>query len=1089
MSTARALWLVVLALLVVALPARGQTGQDSRATRLPVVPAAPDLAPFVGKPVLRIVVVSEGGRVVDSGALKAARVGSTFSTSLARLALRELLDSGRYANARVAVEPIEGGVVLRFIVLPRRIISRVDLLGAPVSREELLRERAPRPGDDLTNQDLPGISARLEKELSRRGFPEARVRALALDTDDPIAVVLSLDVRAGGPLVVSDRWFGVWPDPDAPGLRSTLKSYEVDVGERADEELLRAADENLAVALRARGFHRATVSHRVEQRAEGALLRVEVQAGPLMVLAFEGNRAFDDDTLEATLDLEEVEERDPLALADRLRDFYEQHGFLDATVKPEVRGAPDAGVHELSFVIRERTPVKVIGREYPCLTGERTPAGVGSEIDSFLSELPGSELVGPVDENVMGELYGPNERFGRRKSIPLRSPWSHYVPDVYDKAIEHLEDLFRSEGYLSATIGPGVLVRRACDPNSPPGVCHPIGPRRRPSTECRYDAVGLPLEEPPVDAALTCRPDPARGIRCEPEAVLHLPIKLGPRTILYDASFDGNRVLIEKDLADAAALELGKPVSQLEIEKARRRLVDLYAEEGFAFAEVDVALDLSPDHTRGRARFVIGEREMVRVSRIEVRGARNTSESLIRSRIALTVGGLYRRRLVRLTEERLGNLGVFSSVTVGFQDPYVPAREKVVVVTVDEPEAQHVETVAGFGTGEGVRGRLGWGHRNVAGQAIQVRLSAQLSYLPSGLILEQSVRRKYDELVLLDRLERRETVTIEFPEIGLGPLFRLAVDGVDVRDNARDYGITKDAGIVTLHFRPTRRVSFQLGGSLELNQAGIFGSAEKGALEAYVRDNPSQRNIFRVPEGKTRAIAQQFRVAWDRRDNSLDATEGTFVSFGAEHVHADPVGDTTAGGASVFAATVSDFMRYDARIAGYIRLSRRGLALAASLRAGIVDQLIKDSRTYPDRLFFLGGADSLRGFAQDAMIPEDIADRLLDPNGELDVSEVVIRGGDAFINPRLELRIPLGGDVQTAVFVEAGNLWTDPRRVNPFDLRYAAGSGLRISTPVGPLVFDYGLNAERVLDELFPTRSEQRTWEAIGAFHFSIGVF
>jgi outer membrane protein assembly factor BamA len=210
---------------------------------------------------------------------------------------------------------------------------------------------------------------------------------------------------------------------------------------------------------------------------------------------------------------------------------------------------------------------------------------------------------------------------------------------------------------------------------------------------------------------------------------------------------------------------------------------------------------------------------------------------------------------------------------------------------------------------------------------------------------------------------------------------------------------------------------------------------------------------------------------------------------GAEHVHADPVGGTEAGGGSVFAATVSDFMRYDGRVAGYVRLSRRGLALAVSLRGGVVHQLITDSRTYPDRLMFLGGADSIRGFSQDSLVPEDIADRLLDPNGDLGVGEVVIRGGDAFVNPRVELRIPLSGDVQTALFIDAGNLWTDPRRVSPLDLRYAAGSGLRISTPIGPLVFDYGLNAERVLDEIYPDRPRKRTWESIGAFHFSIGVF
>ena len=122
------------------------------------------------------------------------------------------------------------------------------------------------------------------------------------------------------------------------------------------------------------------------------------------------------------------------------------------------------------------------------------------------------------------------------------------------------------------------------------------------------------------------------------------------------------------------------------------------------------------------------------------------------------------------------------------------------------------------------------------------------------------------------------------------------------------------------------------------------------------------------------------------------------------------------------------------------------------------------------------------------MVPEDIAQQLLDPNSGLTLREVVIRGGDAFINPRAELRIPLGGDVQTAVFLDAGNLWTKPELVNASELRYAVGTGLRVGTPIGPLAFDYGFNVDRVLDEFFPQRENQRFWEDMGAFHFSIGL-
>ena len=91
---------------------------------------------------------------------------------------------------------------------------------------------------------------------------------------------------------------------------------------------------------------------------------------------------------------------------------------------------------------------------------------------------------------------------------------------------------------------------------------------------------------------------------------------------------------------------------------------------------------------------------------------------------------------------------------------------------------------------------------------------------------------------------------------------------------------------------------------------------------------------------------------------------------------------------------------------------------------------------------------------------------------------IPIRGGDVLLNPRAELRIPIVGIWQTAVFLDTGNLWADSGEVfNTFRLRYSAGLGLRVNTPVGPLALDYGVNLD------------PRYYEDFGAFHFSIGLF
>src|SRR5262249_42942655 len=153
------------------------------------------------------------------------------------------------------------------------------------------------------------------------------------------------------------------------------------------------------------------------------------------------------------------------------------------------------------------------------------------------------------------------------------------------------------------------------------------------------------------------------------------PIVLGPRAELWDVGFEGNHALIEADLLKASGLTLGEPVSQLALEEARRRIVERYAEDGYAFAGVELDLELSPDRTRAKAKFTISEREPVTVRDVVVHGAHFTAVDLITSRAALSRGQLYRRSSVRATEERLATLGVFTSVTVDLEDPEVPARQ------------------------------------------------------------------------------------------------------------------------------------------------------------------------------------------------------------------------------------------------------------------------------------------------------------------------------------------------------------------------------------------------------------------------------
>ncbi len=1086
--------LALLALCVVGL--FGSLSRSSLAQPVPVVSEPPvavpvqsaeeaSLAALLGRNIARIDVVFDPPLWAASMSLVSVRVGQTFTAEVARRALDELGDSGRFGELAAEAEPLGDGVLLRLRGAARRIIAGIRVSGSSET-EELLRNAAVQTGNEVTARSLPEITLRLQKELGRLGYPDARVLINSTDTDDPMEVLLSVEVTRGRSLRVTERRFFAWPDHRAEGLAKLLATYGVEQGARADLEAIDNASRTLEETLRKAGYHVARVEDSLTRVPGGSRLDVKVYAGSRVVPRIYGNRTFDTDELMEALKLEEPGDRSPTALALRLREFYVARGFLDVVVEGALAGKPDAPLRELRLAIHEGSRVRVVSRDYPCLSGERDADAIGSEIDSFLAELPGGTLLDAVDPRGVDALFGPTSGTGTRVKPHSLNPYSVYTQDVYERASDHVRDLLRSEGYLSARVGPVDVERRRCDVRSQPGECHPVGPRRRPASACRYDESGLPVAEPEPDLQRFCTQDLFHGVRCEPRVALSIPIQLGPRSFVESVEMDGNLVIPDEVLLSAAELAVGAPLSQAEIDRARRRLLDRYAEEGFAFADIEASPELSADHRKAKVRFVISERRQVRVSRIVVRGARLTSESLIRRRIALEVGELYRRSSIRKTEERLATLGVFSGVTVGLEDPYVPASEKVVIVTVQERVPQSFDGLFGLSSGEGIRGIIEYRHMNLGGQAVQLALHVQAGFLPSFLIFESDVRDKYRELdAIEDRIERRNTLTLEFPEIGLGPLFRFSAQGVDVRDIARDFSLTKDAGILTLFFIPERRLSFQLGGSLERNDANIFGATLAQ---------------FRVPEGLTFVVAQRLGATWDRRDNPLGATQGTLIAADIEHASARPLDPESrpAAGSSAPTTVQSQFLHMSGRVAGYLRLSERGSSLAGSLRVGLNHQLPSQcqresaddrrSCTYPDRLFFMGGGDSLRGFLQDSLVPEDVAQDVL--NGALSIDKVVIRGGDLLLNPRLELRIPLSESLQTAWFVDAGNLWTRaPTLEQLFRWRYATGTGLRMNTPIGPLVFDYGFNVERVLDLIVRTRPRQRTWEDIGAFHFSIGLF
>jgi outer membrane protein assembly factor BamA len=730
-------------------------------------------------------------------------------------------------------------------------------------------------------------------------------------------------------------------------------------------------------------------------------------------------------------------------------------------------------------------------------------------------------------------LEGETSVPGGPRPAPIDlDPDASFNADTYDRAALHVQELYRNEGFLHAQVGPVEVIRRRCDPRAPAGTCRPLPSPPLPDA-CTYDETSLPLPVDPLDPAVSCSVDPARGVTCDSRLSIRIPTKLGPRTTLYDLAFTGARSIEERQLAIVADLALGQPANVLKLDEARRRIVDAYKEEGFAYADVKYTLDESLDHTRARATFAIHEGDRVIVKRIVIRGNDVTNTNVIKRRVALLVGEPYRTSLVRKTQERIATLNVFSSVDLALEEAYVPQAEKTVIITVVEHASQYVEVRPGLSTGEGVRFALEYGHRNLGGDAIALSLRIQLSYIPDFLILDPQVRENYDRAfgypAFDKRLATRSTVTLAFPEIGLGPLVRAAIDGVFVRDLERDFALTKEAGIVSFFYRPFKQLQFSIAPDIESNNVLIF---DAGTISQYLQQQAQQAQgvnadlarLLRLPTGESLAVAQRFLATWDRRDNSFNAHKGTYESFGVEHIDWNALGPpqcptssrsnyqrlyygaegwTSLANTTVVVPGPCDLsqghtLRFTETFAVYLPITKK-ITLAGEIRLGVNVQLVNNplESTYPDRLFFMGGIDSMRGWLQDTFVPQDYADQIQhdfkkassDPT-KFTIAQVALRGGNLMVNPRLELRIPVYTPFETVVFFDTGDTWADA--TYPFTsgfhfaLRTSVGTGLRLQTPIGPVVFDYGVNLSRLIDG--PT-NPRYTYEDFGAFHFAIGLF
>jgi outer membrane protein assembly factor BamA len=171
----------------------------------------------------------------------------------------------------------------------------------------------------------------------------------------------------------------------------------------------------------------------------------------------------------------------------------------------------------------------------------------------------------------------------------------------------------------------------------------------------------------------------------------------------------------------------------------------------------------------------------------------------------------------------------------------------------------------------------------------------------------------------------------------------------------------------------------------------------------------------------------------------------------------------------------------------------RGLVLATRVRPGWATSVNEPGRglgLHPQKRFFAGGPNSVRGFGQYQLGPKllkiDAENQLLEPDdasdfdgctaqdinaGDCDVSSLAEKapdrfelrpvGGAAAFEGNVELRFPVIGEkLRGAAFVDFGQVWSQAKDMRLPDVVWTPGAGLRYFSAIGPIRVDVGYNTQ-----------------------------
>lgn len=490
-----------------------------------------------------------------------------------------------------------------------------------------------------------------------------------------------------------------------------------------------------------------------------------------------------------------------------------------------------------------------------------------------------------------------------------------------------------------------------------------------------------------------------------------IKIQEGLKTEIGSITIAGQKIVAEDDVRKVMKLQPGDPYNEVDISNARYRVIEFYMTKGFPSVTVFVKRDI--DGLKANITFTIHEGLFTLFGKTIFTGNNRTNYTVIKRELLKGENTPLDHSILRKERQNLYKLGLFTDVDMEMLEG--DDQRNDVLIHLREGNAGAVEFGLGFSDYEQYRGFLDVSYRNLWGMHRQASARVELSSLERRLILQY-----YEPWFLNSFTPFRAFLLTEYRE-------ELNVDTRETR-----YKLSRNAVTAGIERKFSNAVKSEL--YYEFSVVNTYDVKPDVVL--------SKEDI-----GTLVISGLRFGVIYDTRDNPFYPTKGILS------------GISTKLTSPVFLSE-SDFIKLTFYGNIYLELIPR-LVVAASLRGGLAKGYGDTADLPIVERFFLGGRTTVRGYEQDSLGPKG--------------SDGNPTGGNAFLMENLEMRISLGKGIGLVTFLDGGNVWVDMKDMDPTDIKFTAGLGLRYDTPVGPLRIDYGHKLQKEKDE------------SKGELHFSIG--